>query len=288
MNIDDIQAKYMQALSAVTADGGWVEWPAVRLALRLAVQDAAALALPATQPVGHVSNVTDHQRLFEYAQNQLNRLNDWLEEHEPGLYISPGDTADAILNALCIRDQRIADIGEDAASARQELAALLAERDSLRQQLAQMNADNADLLNKVHQAQVEIDRLTRQNVIATDTFNSLAHTNGVDPTPATQLEVSDWGRSHQAWAGLPKADLDVIDQLANGQIKFRSLSKTLRRDLVLQTIRHLASERNGTISGGDWDRYRPLWMPTTGAVMMLSADGRWPSLLAMALEPAKA
>lgn len=325
MNIDDIQIKYMTALSAVTADGGWVEWPAVRLALRLAIGEAyaagAALADDLAAIVASQAQATPEQRQAESAINQIARLAEWLEANEPALYHNHNlSTADAVLAAIATLKSAVEDNREDASSAHQELTILIAERDGLRQQITQMaanitalatdlrvaeserntlrelyqakkeneemliqqitqmNADNADLLNKVHQAQVEIDRLTRQNVIATDTFNSLAaeRTNGAGPNPTT---APGWNRSHPAWSGLPKADLDVIDQLASGATAFRKLSKTLRRDLVLRVLRSLAVD--GEVKSLTYDKRKPDWMPTSGAVVMLSETGRWSNLVAM-------
>jgi hypothetical protein len=239
MSTDAIFEKYMQALSAVTADGGWVEWPAVRLALRLAIGDA--------YDAGLLTCGGMHDDLAAIVASQNKALQGALEQIDP----------------------------------------LREERNALHGQLAQMDADNADLLNKVHQAQLEIDRLTRLNEIATDAFNSL-YTNGnsVDPTAAARsLEATDWGRNHPAWQALPAADLAVIDQISSGLITFRRMSKTLRRDLVVRVIRHLASQYGGTISSSVWDHHRPHWMPTQGAVIALTDGGKWSSLLRMALEP---
>lgn len=189
------------------------------------------------------------------------------------------------------------------------------ERNALRQQLVKMDADNAELAQRLRlldgvqaecvrvrqeiadlreqvipdyqielaKARAEIDRLTRENVIATDALNSTLEqrTNGaghaMDPTPA------DWGSSHPAWSALPSADFAAIDQLASGRTTFRRLSKTLRRDLVHRVIRHLAAANNGTLNSSQWDRLRPLWLPTQGAVIMLSTSGHWSSLVAEAL-----
>lgn len=270
---DKIFNRYYEALIA-DWDDEHAFVGAVRLALRLAIADTAALAQPAPQPVGHVENVTDHQRLFEYAQNQINRLNEWLDEHEPGLYISPGDTADAILNALCIRDQRIADNHEDLASARQELTALLAERDSLRQQLAQLDADNAGLI-------AEVDRITRLNSIAVSAVNQQstngANGNGLDPT--TPLE---WNRNHPAWNGLSDEQRVTVYRLAKGELRFRQISKEDRIDLVGRVLRHLAAAGE-EITGPKFDRLRPEWMPTAGAVVLLAESRKWSELLALTM-----
>jgi hypothetical protein len=134
----------------------------------------AALADDLAAIVASQAQATPEQRAAESAISQIGRLTEWLTEEEPALYQDNNlDTADAILKAVRRR-------AHDRAMARHDLQAAIMESNSLRQQITQMDAANADLLNKVHQAQVEIDRMTRQNVIATDTFNSLAadRTNG--------------------------------------------------------------------------------------------------------------
>jgi hypothetical protein len=294
------------------------------MALRLAIGDAyaagGALADDLAAIVASQAQAKPEQRQAEAAINQIGRLNEWLEVNAPALYHNPDlDTAAAIVAELGVRDRRmieqsaaiadlrisLIDANEDAASAHQELTTLIAERDGLRQQIVQMDADNAELVRQLRQArneadarwfsgdqelseqlrlaQAEIDRLTRQNVIATDTFNSLAaeRTNGAGPNPTT---APGWNRSHPAWSGLPKADLDVIDQLTSGATTFRKLAKTLRRDLVIRVLRSLAVD--GEVKALTYDKRKPDWMPTSGAVVMLSETGRWSNLLAMALTPA--
>ena len=106
-----------------------------------------------------------------------------------------------------------------------------------------------------------------------------ANGNGANPTTAP-----GWNRNHPAWEGMPKTDLDVIDQLASGATTFRKLAKTLRRDLVIRVLRSLADA--GEVKSLTYDKRKPDWMPTSGAVVMLSETGRWSNLLAMALTPA--
>lgn len=330
-----IFAKYFNGLQETNVRLGGIDEAAVRLALHLAIADALALREPAL-PACRVSNATD-QRIAEWQQSQIVRLNEWLEINRTDLYFNGDfDTAQAILAALASLEERltasqaiIADLrvalrkaevitaeqpgyeeqqnrlmrwlidNEPEASlacdadkgvagviialldkqrlsianydqalthAQNEAAMLRQQRASLQEDLEAAQQAREDNRQEVQQLRQELTQALQRAAV-------------VDPTPAP-----DWGPSHPAWQGLTAADLGVIDQLASGATKFRKLTRPARCDLVLRAIRHLASERNGTISGGDWDRYRPLWMPTTGAVMMLSDDGRWPSLLALALE----
>jgi len=289
-----IFAKYFNGLRETSVRLGGIDEAAVRLALHLAITDAYGAG---TQVGGHdlLNTLAGAQagqqqdcRAAESAIAQIGRLNEWLETNAPALYHDPNlSTAEAVLAELGDCDRRmieqsaaiadlrasLMDANRDAARARQELTTLIAERDGLRQQRASLEED----LEATQQAREENRQEVQQ--LRQELTQALQRAAAVDPTPAP-----DWGPSHPAWQGLTAVDLDVINQLASGATKFRKLARPARCDLVLRAIRHLASERNGTISGGDWDRYRPLWMPTTGAVMMLSDDGRWPSLLALALE----
>lgn len=289
MNADAIIQKYWRAVDDLTNyQQDVLSDDAIRLAISLAVQDAyaagGALADDLAAIVASHAQATPEQRQAEAAISQIGRLNEWLAEKSPARYADKTDTATAILDVIdslqcCVNEYR-----EDLKSARQELTTLIAERDQLRQQMVQMDADKAGLRRQVVELQREVDRLTRENTIATDTFNSLAadRTNGAgaNPTPAP-----DWNRNHPAWSGLPKADLDVIDQLASGATTFRKLAKTLRRDLVLRVLRSLAVD--GEVKAGVFDKRKPDWMPTSGAVVMLSETGRWSNLLAMALVTAE-
>lgn len=290
---ETIFAKYFNGLRETNVRLGGIDEAAVRLAMHLAITDALALREPAP-PACHVSNATD-QRIAEWQQSQIGRLNEWLEENHPALYHSPShDTAGAMIHlyeevSRELIQMKRADAEGHAAmlQLRAELASALADVTALGEELRKAEAMTAVLRQQRASLQEDLDATqqaredNRQEVqqLRQELTQALQRAAVVDPTPAP-----DWGPSHPAWQGLTAADLGVIDQLASGATKFRKLTRPARCDLVLRAIRHLASERNGTISGGDWDRYRPLWMPTTGAVMMLSDDGRWPSLLALALE----
>jgi chromosome segregation ATPase len=204
VNADAIIQKYWRAVDDLTNyQQDVLSDDAIRLALSLAVQDAyaagGALADDLAAIVASQAQATPEQRVAESAINQIGRLTEWLAEAEPALCDDNNlDTAAAIFIAIKRRDIDLA-----AAYARAETSAALhrSEIDGLRQQLGnveikfnelncelvRLDADNADLLNKVHQAQVEIDRLTRQNVIATDTLNShlAERTNGAGANPTT-------------------------------------------------------------------------------------------------------
>lgn len=261
MNIDDIQAKYMTALSAITADGGWVEWPAVRLALRLAIADGYAAggaladdlaAIVASQAQAKPEPGPD-QRVVEHAFNQIARLNEWLEQHRHDLYWEGDlDTAQAVLAAL---------------------ASLQAEREALRQQMVQMDADEAGLRRQLVELPREVDRLTRQNVIATDTFNSLAHTNGAAAvghvSNVTEPRV-DW------WADLDEETNDYRISLDAGRRKFREVPKPARLLLAQAVARNIGG--GALPKQADFDFFKPAWMPG-GAGLAVTFGCNWSELL---------
>jgi hypothetical protein len=245
MTADDILKRYAEALF-VTVEDGVLHGQAIALALRLAVQEAyaagGALADDLAAIVASQVQPEPDRRAAESAINQIGRLNEWLEVNAPALYHNPDlDTAAAVLAELGVRDRRmieqsaaiadlrisLKDANEDAASARQELTTLIAERDGLRQQITQMDADEAGLRRQVVELQREVDRLTRQNVIVTDTFNSLAaeHTNGAAAvghiSNVTEPPV-DW------WQHLDPETNDYRISLDAGRRKFREVPKPAR------------------------------------------------------------
>ncbi len=291
MTTEAIYHKYWSALVGVEA----VMVPqdaAIALALRLAIGDAydagsaladdlAAIVASQAQPERSPAD----QRHAEQLQGQISRLNEWLEKYAPALYHNPDiDTAAAVLMEIGVLRRQLSqqiDDHEDLASARRELTTLIAERDGRRQQLAQMDADNAGLI-------AEIDRLTRQNVIAVGTLNSLSevHSNGnsagVDPTltPA-------WNRNHPAWKDFSEEQWVTLYRLHSGDLRFRNLSKEDRIDLVGRVLRHLA-DAGEPVTGPQFDRLKPAWMPTAGAVVLLAQTRKWQHLLALTTEPATA
>lgn len=273
MTTEAIYQKYWDALTAVEA----VMVPAdtaIALALRLAIGDAYAAgsaladdlaAIVASQATPERSPAD--QRYAEQLQAQISRLNEWLQKYAPALYHNPDiDTAAAVLMEIGVLRRQLSqqiDDHADLASARRELVTLIAERDSLRQQLAQMDADNAgltlrctgletvisDVMQQRDAAQEEIDRLTRQNAIAVDTFNSL-HTNGAAAGSVTGLDPTapapmTWGRACTAWDNMSDEERVAIYDLFSGRMKFGELPIELRTEILTRVLRHMmnGSER---------------------------------------------
>ena len=256
MTTDAIFNKYAQAMDDISAAVAQLSIDAVLLALRLAIADAYAAAPVIATDLAAIVASQD-----KALQEALDRIDPLREER----------------NAL---QAQVAILEEELDGRRKSGAAWVAEIDSLRQQLAQMDADNADLLNKVHQAKLEIDRLTQQNVIAGGTFDSLpkAHSNSVDPTP-----TPEWNRNHPAWNGF--SDMQMLYRLHIGDLRFHNLSKDDRRDLVRRVLRHLA-DGGEPVTGPQFDRLKPAWMPTAGAVVLLAESRKWQDLLNLAAAPA--
>ena len=270
--------RYWNALNECDDGDARIHTGAVRLALRLAIDEAIALSAPAQ---------TLDQRVNEHLGSQISRLNDWLQVHEPGLYISPGDTADAVLAALGNRDQRIAELSADLDKLQTyvdaECADLQEELTSARNELALLIANRDALANELLDVRGRLSMPALVTVLQTD-YSQADHANGAAPNPTTTPE---WNRNHPAWDGLSDEQRVTVYQLASGDLRFRNISKEDRLDLVGRVLRHLTAAGE-TVTGPQFDRLKPHWMPTAGAVVLLAESRKWQDLLALTMEPAPA
>ena len=266
--------KYAHAMDDAGAEARPLSTDAVLLALRLAIGDAYAAGVDSV-----ILNALDKlppqkdsdQRQHESLQAQIARLNEWLAANQVALYHNPDlDTAAAMIQA-CEETMRVK-------------VALHIERDNLHQQLMQMDADNARLIASLTTAllleerdrtilglQAEIDRLTRQNTIAIDAFNTLVderhangsgNGNGANPTPAAQSPATDWGRNHLAWRGLDDEGREWVFDLHTGAKQFGQVPMTLRREMVRRVIAHL-----GGTTMREFDALKPAWMPGSNGLI---------------------
>jgi hypothetical protein len=131
-----IFARYTEAMIDVTTNG-LIEIQTAQLVLALALRD-----LEATKPDIHQANGGNGEkrvdlRTYEWLNDQIARINDWLAEHEPALYCAPDtDTAEAM---ICAADRLRGQVAKlrselatcliDVADARQAHATACDERD---------------------------------------------------------------------------------------------------------------------------------------------------------------
>ena len=111
-----------------------------------------------------------------------------------------------------------------------------------------------------------------------------ANGNGDAPNPTT---TPKWNRNHSAWDGLSDEQRVTVYRLASGEMRFRNISKEDRIDLVGRVLRHLAADGK-PVTAPKFDRLRPNWMPTAGAVVLLAESRKWQELLALTMEPTSA
>ena len=277
MNGYQIFEKYWDGLVITATDPHLLAHDAVRLALRLAIHEAAGAqnetALVAAQNEAamlrqrlataqaeadtlrlnaqHAARPAIEQRIAENNQAQIVRINEWLATAAPAQYYEPTDTATAVIAAMTAADEHIQGLLT-------EVSELRAKLDQAKQgwSAAQADADHYEL--QAMQAPAEI------------------HVNGsapVDPTPAAQ-SAPDWGRSHPAWQGI-ESIID-IHLVAGGGKKWRQLSKELRRQLVEQALRYLA--HGGTLTMAEFDSRSPSWMPSA-ATLIQTLECKWSDLL---------
>lgn len=292
--------KYTEALTDLgLGEDEPIHADAILLALRLAIGDAYTAGADSVlmQALDKVQPAPD-QRLQESLQAQIERLNEWLETHQPALYFSPNyDTDGAILVALAERDRRIAtlrtdldnaigerDAAEDAnrrlhdwLAANTEQVAVLDDAElaiaiitGLRSQLAHMDAEETARRRAVVELQREVDRLTRENTIATDTLNSTLeqHRNGTGAT----AEAPQW------WSALDDETNDYRISLEHGRRKFREVPKPARLLLAQAFARSIGS--GALPKQSEFDAHKPDWMPGGGG-LVTTFGCSWSELLAL-------
>ena len=295
--------KYAHAMGDAGAEARPLSTDAVLLALRLAIGDAYAAGVDSV-----ILNALDKlppqkdsdQRQHESLQAQIARLNEWLAANQVALYHNPDlDTAAAMIQA-CEETMRVKValhierdnlhqqlMQMDADNARliasltaadevqKTLRRAIADRDDQSDHLVR-NAKNTALLleerdRTILGLQAEIDRLTRQNTIAIDAFNTLVderhangsgNGNGANPTPAAQSPATDWGRNHLAWRGLDDEGREWVFDLHTGAKQFGQVPMTLRREMVRRVIAHL-----GGTTMREFDALKPAWMPGSNGLI---------------------
>jgi len=169
--------RHAAALSVVAADADQrVHIDAARMALALMARELADKLPDIHQANGGSGEKRVDLRTYEWLNDQIARINDWLAENEVGLYQDPHtDTADAIIAA--------------ASGTRAGLASALAENRRLQEQLNRaVNAEDASI-NAVIGRQVE--QLLEQ--YASDLHDRLlsGEFTTVDQALAVQLERND-------------------------------------------------------------------------------------------------
>lgn len=244
-----IFTKFAEALFAIGQEDGQLQGQAIALALRLAVQDAYAAGGALADDLAAI--VASQTAIVA----ERDRLRAQLEEAE-----------------------------QELETRRTVGAAWVEEIDRLREQLAAMDADNARLIasltasdkiqETLYQAiadrDAEIDRLTRENVIAVDTLNSTLEQhrngNGANPTPA------EW------WMNLDAKTNDYRISLEHGRRKFREVPKPARLLLAQAFARSIGG--GALPKQSEFDAHKPDWMPGGGG-LVTTFGCNWSELLAI-------
>lgn len=281
MNGYQIFEKYWDGLVITAGNPHLLAHDAVRLALRLAIHEAAGAqndtALVAAQNEAamlrqrlaaaqaeadtlrlnaqHAARPAIEQRIAENNQAQIVRINEWLATAAPAQYYEPTDTATAVIAAMAAADERIQGLLT-------EVSELRAKLDQAKQgwSAAQADADHYEL--QAMQAPAEI------------------HVNGatatpVDPTPAALPGSEAWGRNHPAWRGMSDEEREQLYTVASGAMSWRRLDKDLRRNLAQRVI--WAMSESGDVSQSQFDREKPAWMPSANS-LATTLGPRWSDL----------
>lgn len=219
----------------------------------------------------------------EYVDRQMRMIADWLIANSDGQKTArtPGER---ILDAIEQRAgeidalrQQLAQLDADNADLTQRLANLAgvqAEAGRLRQEIADLREQVIpDYQNNLASLSAEIDRLTRQNAIAVDTFNSL-HTNGngaaavLPDTP----NVTWW------YDGLDAETNDWRISLEAKRRRFGEIPKTQRLLLAQAVARHIGNGANPTQAL--FNTLKPDWMPMANGIVQ-GLGVTWAELLSV-------
>lgn len=285
--VDRIYQKYIGVFYELEHDAGtWIDLASVRYALRAALCE---LAGPPT--IDRQGGDTLDQRQYQVLAKQIERLNDWLFEHATDLAHDPHtDTADAIIAAAdrlrgrakklrielaaAIDERNVADtaagtlereIGElrllnaqlhAHAHANQPLITEIA---GLRQQLAQMDADNARLTDELRT--VRSSPHGNRDGAITEDFGTVI-TN--PPTTLTPMATANTAPG-LSWPG---ELADWVEGLEKGRHDWRKLAKSVRWQLIANVV-------NQVKDSVQFDAQRPAWMSTSRAAALTFGDGRW-------------
>lgn len=253
MTQEEIYQRYMAAVQQVTGNGNWIDFGVVRLALRLAVQDAYGAGLETC------SGMDDDLAAIVASQNGA--LQAALDQVDP-----LREERNTLLLQLAQLDADNADLTQRLSN----LAGVQAESERRRQEIADLREQvSPDYQNSLASMSAEIARLTQQNVIAVDTFNSLTevHSNGNGPA-----DVPTW------WDALDDETNDYRVSLDAGRRTFRQLDKRTRLTLVLAFIRHIGAGAMPTQQ--KFDAAKPTWMPG-GTGLTVTFGCAWSELLTL-------
>lgn len=247
--------RYADAMHAI-ADDECIGLDAARLALALAMRDLADGCPPA--------HVAEDAAITAGIVERLERL---VERHQPELFkrLLAGEFV-TVDQALAVHfqsvEEALVDLRHELASARLDIAArdalraeldaarrqamaLVVERDDLRQQLAQLDADNAALIRR----------------------------NGNAPAPAPSMTTPP----PAPCLLLPEGEPDLMDYVIGldaGRHTWRTIPKPVRWKLASAMIRSIW--KNGLLpSMSDFDASKPTWMPTASSVSASFGDGKW-------------
>lgn len=251
MTTEAIYQKYATTIAAVTGDGSWIDWGVMRLALRLAIADAHDAGLQTCAGMANdLAAITANQE--KALQSALEQVDQLREERNQAL--AAFQTIDEQLAQV---DAGNADLTKRCGSLRIELAEVMESRDHWLDQLAAVTEQR-------DAAQREIDRLTRENVIAVDIFNTLQepaiHTNGNVPSrPAP----TDWHVFLDEEANDWRISLDA------GRRRFADIPKLARLRIIQAILRGTQIDTGNTAAMptmADYDAVRPPWAPVASGV----------------------
>lgn len=239
-----IYQKYITHVEAVTGGGQWIDYGVLKLALRLAIDEAEALTLVATDGVCQRlrNELLQMREERDVAEKLLTELKTWQEKQVQVKTLAPLPSTP---------------IGASMGSGALAAGGMLPGAATMPQPAAIPAVPSS-----------APGALT--SALPVSTNGSAA--SDADPTPAP-----GWGAGHPAWEGMTEEEVVQLAALEAGAMRFGRLDRDVRIKLVGRVMGELV-DIDGKLTMEEFDRRKPAWMPVATGLMMLTEGGRWGEL----------
>ena len=213
-----------------------------------------------------VMQAADIAEEHKYLDSVVRRVEAAIEKHDSGLYVSLAEGDIELPTAV----ERLLQRYSVAAYKHAEESA--AEIVALREQLAQMDADNALLTDELRilRSWVTTPQIDASFGIVTTNGDMTTTATGKTRTVSEMLAVIADAANVNATPGLswPGELADWVEGLEMGRHDWRKLAKSVRWQLIANVV-------NQVKDSVQFDAHRPSWMTSSRAAALTFGDGRW-------------
>lgn len=189
------------------------------------------------------------------------------------LKLAMQDLADVAISAeRDDADQRYAQLEIEICRANTDLNLLLAERDGMRSQLAQMDAENSRLIQELAVVRSwSVAPHTNGRGIDNDAFGTV-----ITNAPVAQPQPAQPAQSADSLPAVPLTWPEPLNDWVEGLEKRRHDWRKLPRDVRWRLIANVVQQVK---TSGDFDAHRPQWMTSARAAALTFGDGLWENVV---------